>query len=298
MFSDTSDELKTLSNIKASSMPIKQTGIIFQDKRMPQAISYGIAVQNDDKESVIQRSHSLNPCKDHAIDKYSMDRNLRYTITPSLSAHILGSKYERGSRMKISGKLLNTRQTVESNQFHLTLLSSRENMRLDSDEIFSLACNRAHKNETEGKHFAKNSVNDIHQMQNANSLRHFNMEMHEYEKRSKHYLFFKNFNKESEVDIVNETLAPCFTTLNIRDELERFPVQKVDQTNKRIRARIGLPINSSVSNSSSNEKYTPPHLRISSDESAKSNHSPIDLEGWFTTADTISSIMPKKDFFY
>jgi hypothetical protein len=296
MNSDTSEEFKTLTNVKASSMPIKQVGIVFQDKRVPQAISFGIAVQDENRESAIQRSHSLCPSKDHTIDKNSENKNLRYTITPNLGNHISGAHNDWDRRTKISKKLINTREIVDNNQFHLTLLSSREDMRLDSDEIFAFAHNKATSNEINGKFLVRNSMDDIYNMQMANSLRHFNMEMHEYEKRSKHYLVFKNFNKESDVDVVHETLAPCFTSLTTRDELERFPTQIVEKQHKRIRAKIGLPINSSVSNSSSDEKYTPPHLRISSGKSSESVSS-VDLEGWFTTADSNPSFSPEK-FFY
>jgi hypothetical protein len=44
-------EYKTLANIKPADFPIEQLEIIFQDKRVPQALSCEIAVPDINKET-------------------------------------------------------------------------------------------------------------------------------------------------------------------------------------------------------------------------------------------------------
>ena len=109
-------EYKTLANIKPSDFPIEQPGIIFQDKRLPQTLSFGIAVKDPNKESSIQRSHSICPSKDHFVDKYSYKKNLRYTASPNLGSHVSGSKLEKGRRIELGTPLLNIKDQVADNQ--------------------------------------------------------------------------------------------------------------------------------------------------------------------------------------
>ena len=52
-------ENKVLACIKPSEFPIEQLGIIFQDKRVPQSLSFGIAVPDINRENSIQRDHSI-----------------------------------------------------------------------------------------------------------------------------------------------------------------------------------------------------------------------------------------------
>jgi hypothetical protein len=95
-------EFEAIRNIKPADLPIEQVGIIFQDKRIPQSISFGIASQDINKEATIQRPHAICPIKDHFVDKFRSPRTLRFLSSPNLSAHISGAKYERSRRLEFA----------------------------------------------------------------------------------------------------------------------------------------------------------------------------------------------------
>ena len=105
----------------------------------------------------------------------------------------------------------------------------------------------------------------------------------EYEKRSKKEIKFPNFNELSNLHSDKDFQSPDFNTLNIHEEFERFPKQKILDKPKRMRFRLGLSINSFLSGSSSDDKYKILQRAISKNQGNTSNSS-IDMEGWFTSS--------------
>jgi hypothetical protein len=257
-------EFETLSSVKPSKLQIEQVGIIFQDKRIPQSISFGIAINDLNKEAVIQRSHSICPIKDHFIDKFSSPKSLRYLSSPNLSAHISGAKYERGRRLELAQNLRDSRIKAEKNQFHLNLLSARGDCRSEADALFIGVEFEMARNRANGKYLAINSKKEIKNWESSCELQLFNMNLNDYEKRTEEYLKFKNFDSMSKFAFEKRSISPNFSRLTARDEFERFPFQKIEEQAKFKRYNLGLPVNSSISNSSSDDYPLIPRIPLSS----------------------------------
>ena len=279
---DLPTEYKTLANIRPSSFPIEQTGIIFQDKRIPQSLSFGIAVLDVKKEISVQRSHSICPSKDHFIDKHSFKKNLRYTASPNLGSHVSGSDLEKGRRTELGKNLLNIKEKVADNQFHLTMLFQRGDTRLNSFEIKTKVHDLSATLKATGKFYSEKSDYEINNLKKSNELRSFNMDLNDYKNRSN--LKFKNVDNFTNLNSEPVFLFPDFNLLSINEEFERFPKQKVLDNPKQMRNRIGLSVHSSLSNSSSDEKYKIPQRVFSEKASNTRSYSPFDLEGWCTSS--------------
>ena len=290
---NTKPELMSIMNIKPSNFQVKQSDIIFQDKRTPTSISYGIAIQDPSKEATIQRSHSLCPSKNHFVDKSNNSKNLRYTLSANLGSHISGSKFERGRRMEIGKKLAQNKNLAATNQFNLTMQSAREDCKSDSLELYTRSFNQRELNKNNFQYQNGTLVAEIKTLDAANSVRYFNMSLNDYEDRDKKSLKFKNFNDKTDFDSSHDFSFPDFTSVNYQDEIARFPSQDVEEKPKRMRDRIGLPINSSLSNSSE-EKYQIPQRSLNSRTSSESLKS--DLENLWIEVPRKSS--GSTDFFY
>jgi hypothetical protein len=281
---------KIMHNVNISNLNVEQVGIIFQDQRLPQSLGFGISVKDSNKEASIQRSHSICPTKEHFIDKYSSSRSLRYISSPSQSSHISGAKYERGRRLELVQQLRNSKSKVEKNQFHLNMMSASGDCRHDSYAIYIGAQDKVSANERKGKYIARNSKSEIKNWEEISELKLFNMDLNDLDKNRKD-LKFKNFNSESLFNFENPQLSPTF--IEIGNGFSRFPVQEIEEQPKKIRHNLGLPINSSISNNSSDGQNFSPFFPC-----GNSSESTIDLEGWFTKSSSKSSKNSKNKFIF
>jgi hypothetical protein len=269
-------DFEIISNVKPSVLKIEEIGIIFQDRRIAQSIGFGIALKDPKKEATIHRSHSLCPTKDHFIDKNSPERSLRYLSSPSLNLHISGAKYERGQRLELAQDLRNTKEKVENNQFHLNMLSARGDCRCEAGAILIGVEHKVTANQINGEYLAINKIKDVKNWEEVSALKCFNMDLHDYDQRPKEYLKFRNLNENSLFDFEKRASSPQFSRLHRKEEFERFPFQKIKEQPKLIRYNLGLPINSSISNSSTEDIRQSPRIPFTNSSGSLS-----DLENLF-----------------